>query len=164
MDRWTGKVALVTGASVGIGMQIATVLAKNGMKVIVAARRLNKLQELMVNIKQEYNVDLYPIRCDLREEKDILKMFKWVIMKLGGVDVLINNAGIISKDLISGKLSLFFSSFPLPTFFYTLSLENILENLPSHKRNFTKYLNALCYIISYVIDLCDILCVCRYKY
>jgi len=112
MDRWTGKVALVTGASVGIGMQIAIILAKNGMKVIIAARRANKLQELMVKVKREYNVDLYPIRCDVKEEKDILKMFNWAALTLGGVDVLINNAGTISKELISGKLSFFFFFFP----------------------------------------------------
>jgi gluconate 5-dehydrogenase len=108
MDRWTGKVALVTGASVGIGMQIAIVLAKNGMKVIVAARRAKKLQELMVIVKQDYDVDLYPIRCDVKEEKDILKLFDWATITLGGIDVLINNAGTISAQLITSKLSFFF--------------------------------------------------------
>jgi len=108
MDRWTGKVALVTGASVGIGMQIAIVLAKNGMKVIVAARRIHRLQDLSIKLKKEHNLDIYPIRCDVREEEEILRMFKWAVLKLGGVDVLINNAGILSKHLISGKLQFFF--------------------------------------------------------
>jgi len=114
MDRWRGKVALVTGASVGIGQDIAIVLAKNGMKVIIAARRLKKLQDLSMKLKLEHNLDVYPIRCDVREEAEILKMFKWAVLKLGGVDVLINNAGIISRQLISGKLPFFLLPFFFP--------------------------------------------------
>ncbi|XP_072758687.1 farnesol dehydrogenase-like isoform X2 [Anoplolepis gracilipes] len=52
MYRWAGKVALVTGASVGIGAQITTELAKNGMKVVAVARRLEKLKELAANINE----------------------------------------------------------------------------------------------------------------
>lgn len=104
MDRWTGKVALVTGASVGIGAQITRELAKNGMKVIAIARRLDKLQELAADIKREHKVDVYPLACDVRKEEDILNVFKWTEMKLGGVDVLINNAGALASEPIIGEL------------------------------------------------------------
>ncbi|EZA60098.1 Dehydrogenase/reductase SDR family member [Ooceraea biroi] len=100
MDRWEGKVVLVTGASAGIGAAIARELAKNGMKVIAVARRLEKLQELAANIKGEYKADIYPMQCDVQKEEDILRVFKWANEKLGGVDVLVNNAGVVYTDPI----------------------------------------------------------------
>ncbi|XP_070154365.1 farnesol dehydrogenase-like [Polyergus mexicanus] len=104
MDRWEGKVALVTGASSGIGMQIAKALAKNGMKVIIVARRLEKLEELAASIKSEFNGEVYPMVCDVRQEEEILKVFKWAEEELGGVDVLINNAGVIvNEPIIEGS-------------------------------------------------------------
>ncbi|RLU15107.1 hypothetical protein DMN91_012994 [Ooceraea biroi] len=104
MDRWEGKVALVTGASAGIGVAIARELAKNGMKVIAVARRLEKLQELVANIKGEYKADIYPMQCDVQKEEDILRVFKWANEKLGGVDVLVNNAGVVHPEpIIEGK-------------------------------------------------------------
>lgn len=104
MDRWAGKVALVTGASVGIGAEIAKVLAEKGMKVIAIARRLEKLKELAACIKSELKTDIYPMACDVRKEEDILRVFNWANDKLGGVDVLINNAGVLFNEPIIGKI------------------------------------------------------------
>ncbi|KAL6417943.1 hypothetical protein ACFW04_008588 [Cataglyphis niger] len=104
MDRWEGKVALVTGASSGIGTQIVKALAKNGMKVIAIARRLGKLEELAASIKSEFNGKAYPMACDVRQEEEILKVFKWAEEELGGVDVMINNAGVIvTEPIIEGS-------------------------------------------------------------
>lgn len=100
MDHWAGKVALVTGASVGIGAQIAKALAKNGMKVIAVARRLEKLEELAASIKREGKGEIYPMKCDVRQEEEILRVFKRAEEELGGVDVLINNAGVVSLEPI----------------------------------------------------------------
>jgi len=117
MDRWEGKVVLVTGASRGIGAEIARQLAKNGMKVIAAARTLDKLQELAAGVKREFNVDIYPMRCDVKEEKDILKIFKWADEKLDGIDVLINNVAVLHNETIIGKLMLLFAFLSFPLFF-----------------------------------------------
>lgn len=103
MDRWAGKVALVTGASIGIGAQIAKMLAENGMKVIAVARRLEKLEELAASIKREFKTDIYTMTCDVRKEEDILRVFKWANDKLGGVDVVVNNAAVVASDPIIGK-------------------------------------------------------------
>ncbi|XP_072758685.1 farnesol dehydrogenase-like isoform X1 [Anoplolepis gracilipes] len=100
MYRWAGKVALVTGASVGIGAQITTELAKNGMKVVAVARRLEKLKELAANINGKFKGEVHPLQCDVQKEKDILEVFKWTEEKFGGVDVLINNAGVVSAESI----------------------------------------------------------------
>lgn len=100
MDCWVGKVALVTGASAGIGAQITRTLAKNGLKVIAVARGLDRLKDLTTKIKHEFKAEVHPIVCDVQKEEDILKVFKWADGELGGIDVLINNAGICITDPI----------------------------------------------------------------
>lgn len=104
MEQWSGKVALVTGASAGIGAQISRMLAKSGLKVIPIARRLDKLEELAASIKSEFKAEVYPMSCDVQKEEDILKVFKWAEAKFGGIDVLINNAGVLGANPIIGKM------------------------------------------------------------
>nr|XP_033339401.1 farnesol dehydrogenase-like [Megalopta genalis] len=91
MDRWAGKVALVTGSSGGIGWDIAKSLVEHGVQVVGLARRLDKLQELAEILGRN---NFYPVQCDVAKEDNILKAFKWAEEKLGGVDILVNNAAI----------------------------------------------------------------------
>lgn len=97
---------MITGASGGIGAQITRALAKNGMKVIAVARRLEKLEELAKSIKHEFKAEVYTMQCDIRQEEKILKVFKWAEERLGGIDVMINNAAIISSETIIGIVKL----------------------------------------------------------
>ncbi|XP_076231298.1 farnesol dehydrogenase-like [Calliopsis andreniformis] len=90
MDKWAGKVAIVTGASVGIGTAIAQSLVKHGVKVAGLARRLDKLQELSKSLGKD---KFCGIQCDVRNEENILKAFKLATKELGEPDILINNAG-----------------------------------------------------------------------
>ncbi|XP_076664764.1 farnesol dehydrogenase-like [Andrena cerasifolii] len=90
MDRWHNKVAIVTGASSGIGAATAKTLVNHGVKVVGMAR-LDRLQELTVTLGKG---KFYPIQCDIRKEEDILKVFQFVETELGGADILINNAGV----------------------------------------------------------------------
>ena len=84
-----GKTALVTGASMGIGRGIATALAREGVKLAVAARRRNLLEEL----EQELGQKLVIIERDLMEEDSSAKIAQAALAGLGSVDILINNAG-----------------------------------------------------------------------
>jgi NADP-dependent 3-hydroxy acid dehydrogenase YdfG len=86
-----GKVALVTGASSGIGRAVALVLQGAGMKVVVAARRIDRLQDIAERGSPD---TVLPIACDLRDEQQIISMFATVRERWGGVDVLVNNAGL----------------------------------------------------------------------
>ncbi|XP_062558603.1 farnesol dehydrogenase-like [Armigeres subalbatus] len=101
MDRWVGKVAVVTGTSSGIGAAIAKDLAKAGLVVVGFARRVERTEALKDELPTEAKERLHAVKCDVSKEEDILKSFKWVEEKFGGVDVLINNAGVLRQtDLL----------------------------------------------------------------
>lgn len=103
MERWEGKVALVTGASAGIGAAIVEELVKHGLKVVGLARRVEKIEELkkkLGNVKGE----LIPLKGDVSKEDDINKTFKWIKDKFGAIHVLVNNAGITRIGGYLGKL------------------------------------------------------------
>nr|CAD7423474.1 unnamed protein product [Timema monikensis] len=93
MLRWSGRVAVVTGASSGIGRSIAEELVKKGLQVVGLARRLDRLEELRDEI-QNAPGKLHPIKCDITSEEDILAAFEWTKKHLNGVDILVNNAGV----------------------------------------------------------------------
>ncbi|XP_044731920.1 farnesol dehydrogenase-like [Chrysoperla carnea] len=102
MERYTGKVAVVTGSSSGIGATISKTLVKHGMKVVGLARRVEKLEDLKQQVSNESG-QFYGVQCDIRKETDIIGAFEWVEKNLGGVDVLINNAGLLlDTNLIDG--------------------------------------------------------------
>ncbi|XP_047247948.1 dehydrogenase/reductase SDR family member 11-like isoform X3 [Girardinichthys multiradiatus] len=107
MDRWTGRVALVTGASVGIGAIIAKELVRFGMKVVGCARNVDKIQALAAECQTAgYSGVLIPYKCDLTSVEDIQSMFAAIKAKHKGVDVCINNAGVAHPEhLLSGKTS-----------------------------------------------------------
>eukprot|EP00058_Branchiostoma_floridae_P028070 XP_002613561.1 hypothetical protein BRAFLDRAFT_71798 [Branchiostoma floridae] len=105
MERWVGRVALVTGASVGIGNAIARALVQHGMKVVGCARDVDKIRETAAELQQAGAAgQLYPVQCDLTVEAEIKAMFDNIEAEHGGVDVCINNAGLAVKaSLLSGS-------------------------------------------------------------
>ncbi len=90
MERWRDRVALVTGASAGIGRAVAERLLDAGMRVAVCARREERLAEVAARAPQR----VLAVPCDLRSEADRLALFDRVRRQWGGVDVLVNNAGL----------------------------------------------------------------------
>ncbi|XP_063876868.1 dehydrogenase/reductase SDR family member 11-like [Scylla paramamosain] len=102
MDRWVGRVALVTGASAGIGASVARRLVAEGMRVVGAARSVDRVQALADELKGQPG-SLLPIKCDLTKDDQVLAMFARIKRELGGVDVCINNAGMsIHNSLLEG--------------------------------------------------------------
>jgi NAD(P)-dependent dehydrogenase (short-subunit alcohol dehydrogenase family) len=83
-----GKVAIVTGASAGLGRRFAQVLADNGAQVVAAARRLDKLEDLAAS---------HPLivsqQCDVVNEEDRSELIRSTVDRFGTVDILVNNAG-----------------------------------------------------------------------
>jgi NAD(P)-dependent dehydrogenase (short-subunit alcohol dehydrogenase family) len=86
-----GRVAIVTGASSGLGYRFAEVLHAAGATVVPLARRLDRLEALAAELGGDRIV---PLRCDIRELGDIERAVQLAEEKCGPVDVLVNNAGI----------------------------------------------------------------------
>ncbi|XP_068600161.1 dehydrogenase/reductase SDR family member 11a isoform X1 [Brachionichthys hirsutus] len=105
MERWKGRVALVTGASVGIGAAIARALVQQGMRVVGCARNVDKIEKLAAECQSAgLSGTLIPYKCDLSNEEEILSMFSAIKTLHKGVDVCINNAGLShSEPLLSGR-------------------------------------------------------------
>jgi NAD(P)-dependent dehydrogenase (short-subunit alcohol dehydrogenase family) len=91
-DRLRNKVAIVTGASRGIGGAIAVNLARNGAKVLLAARDTRKLGEVVTAI-QACGSEGLAFPADLREIDAPQRLVEAAVAQFGGIDVLINNAG-----------------------------------------------------------------------
>jgi len=90
----TGKIALVTGASSGIGRASALALATQGAKVVVAARRLDKLEALAAEIKS-HGKDALAVQMDVTKKADIDAAISATIKAFGKLDILLNNAGAL---------------------------------------------------------------------
>ncbi|XP_049855925.1 farnesol dehydrogenase-like isoform X6 [Schistocerca gregaria] len=101
IEKYKGRVALVTGASAGIGAAIVQALLKHGLIVVGMARRVEKIKELAL---KDAPGKLHAIAGDVSDEASILNAFKWAKDNLGGVDILINNAGVFPfTSLTAGK-------------------------------------------------------------
>ncbi|XP_046996817.1 dehydrogenase/reductase SDR family member 11-like [Schistocerca americana] len=98
MERYAGRVALVTGANSGIGAATALSLLRRGLKVVGLDKRIDRVQQLARELKDAPGT-LYPLQCDVTCEENVLCAFKWIKENLGGVDVLINSAGVCRENL-----------------------------------------------------------------
>jgi 3-oxoacyl-[acyl-carrier protein] reductase len=94
-----GRVALVTGASQGIGRACALKLASAGIAVAVAARNREKLDELVSEIKAS-GANAAAFSLDVSDEEQIKSAFKAVLGQFGKIDILVNNAGITRDQLV----------------------------------------------------------------
>lgn len=93
------KVAIVTGASRGIGRLIAIALAEQGAKVVVSARNIEALQNLTAEIKAQGG-DALAVAGDVAVEDDANNLIKQAVATYGQVNILINNAGITRDGLL----------------------------------------------------------------
>lgn len=87
--------AVVTGASSGIGASIVVDLVKAGMTVVGLARRRELVDSLRDKVPSELKDKLYSYQCDVSDDASITEAFEWIAAELGVVHVLVNNAGIV---------------------------------------------------------------------
>ena len=93
-ERLDGTVALVTGASSGIGEATAIDLAQHGASVVVAARRKDRLDELVTAIEASGGRAL-AIECDVTDQEEAAALIARTVEELGRLDTLVNNAGVM---------------------------------------------------------------------
>lgn len=89
----TGQVVVVTGASTGLGLQMAKAYANQGANLVLLARRMNLLEENARAIHEEFGVEVLPFCCDITDTEWVKDAVKATMDKFGRVDVLVNNAG-----------------------------------------------------------------------
>ncbi|XP_055384679.1 farnesol dehydrogenase-like [Condylostylus longicornis] len=94
MERWKGRVAVVTGASSTIGSVIVKDLINAGLIVVAVARRVDRIKSLRQTLIREKQQRLHYLTLDVTKEQDVNFSFNWMIKMFGGVDILINGAGI----------------------------------------------------------------------
>lgn len=87
----SGRVAIITGASSGLGARFATVLAAAGAEVVACARRFDRLKEQFSG-----NDNIHPVQCNIVEGDERQAMVASVVERFGQIDVCVNNAGIAS--------------------------------------------------------------------
>ncbi|KAL7725707.1 hypothetical protein ACLKA6_010323 [Drosophila palustris] len=97
MERWQNRVAVVTGASSGIGAACAKLLVAAGLQVVGLARRTDRLEKLRESLPADQRERFHQHTCDVSAESQVKSAFEWIEQKLGGIDVLINNAGIVRE-------------------------------------------------------------------
>ena len=88
-----GNVAVVTGASTGLGLQMAKAFASQGANLVLLARRMNLLEENAKAITEEFGVEVLPFACDITKTEMVQAAVKATIERFGRVDILVNNAG-----------------------------------------------------------------------
>ena len=86
------RIAVVTGASAGIGMAVARKLAKEKVKLVLVARREDQLTALAEELGKE--TECYPLPCDLRDSENLARLFTSLPDAFAAVDILVNNAGL----------------------------------------------------------------------
>lgn len=100
MNRLEGKVAIVTGSSSGIGKAIALRFGEEGIKVILAARRLQQCEEIVKRIIKNGG-EAYAIQTDVSDEQQVRTLIQQTVTQYGQIDILINNAGIFGGGSIA---------------------------------------------------------------
>ena len=94
------KNAVVTGATRGIGREIALTLAKNGANVAINYRTLNKEVENLIEEIKALDVKVFAFKCDVRNVEEVENFIKGTKDEFGSIDILVNNAGITKDGLI----------------------------------------------------------------
>ena len=89
----TGHVAVVTGCSTGLGVQMAQALANQGANIVALARRKNLVDEVAADLSQKYGVKAIGISCDITNTEAVEEAVDTILKEFGRIDILINNAG-----------------------------------------------------------------------
>ena len=96
-----GKVAVVTGASRGIGRETARQFLEEGVRVVICGRNAEALERTRAELAQQTGGEIHAVVADMTKPADIARLIETATQKLGGVDILINNAG----QMYSGRFA-----------------------------------------------------------
>lgn len=98
MNRLNDKVVIITGGNSGVGEACAKLFADEGAKVVISARRKEKLDEVAEEIRDNGG-DVLAVTCDISNPEDAKHLIEETLREYGQIDVLVNNAGILESGL-----------------------------------------------------------------
>ena len=101
MKGLKSKTVIITGASSGIGLACAKAFARQGANLVLGARRYVDLCEIAQSLEKKHDIRAVAVQCDVAKEADCQGLVEQAIAIFGGVDVLVNNAGISMRALFS---------------------------------------------------------------
>lgn len=93
----TGKIALITGGSRGLGLQMAEALGEMGAKLVLTARSVEDLAQAKAQLEQD-KIEALTISCDLTQPQAVVSLVDQVLKQYGKIDILMNNAGAIWRE------------------------------------------------------------------
>lgn len=129
----TKKIALVTGANKGLGLEIARQLAQQSMTVVIGARDEEKAKTAANKLKGE-GLDVYPVKLDVTNAEDIAKLPQFFQERFGQLDVLVNNAGVtydFESDITADTLRRTYETNVIGPFAITKALLPLLKASPA---------------------------------
>ena len=99
MKQLNGKVAIITGANQGLGLQIANHYINNGASIAICARNKSKLINVKKNLEKNISNDqkIFASKCDVSNYEEVNKFINQANVELGPIDILVNNAGVWTK-------------------------------------------------------------------
>ena len=108
----TGKTAVVTGGSVGIGFGISNRLAEAGANVVIASRNIDEAQKAADELTQK-GYKVLAVKTDVANEEDVRNLLQETIKRFESIDVLVNNAGILMQQIWDLKIIFLIKSLQL---------------------------------------------------
>ena len=94
MENIKGKNAIVTGGTRGIGLAVAKTLLEGGARVLICSRKTTDVESRVAELREQFGDVVFGIACDVANSQQVRQMFAYAEKDLGGVDLLINNAGV----------------------------------------------------------------------
>ena len=110
----SGQVAVVTGCSTGLGVQMAKAFANQGANIVALARRKEKIDAVAAELAKDYGVKTLAVQCDITDTAQVEAAVKTILDHFGRIDILLNNAGTgavapaedITDEQFSGELNI----------------------------------------------------------
>src|SRR3954454_9809887 len=92
-EQLKGKTIVITGASGGIGAEIARLSAASGANLVLLARSVDKLEHLQTELQQKHQVKVDVFQLDVSDTEKVKEVFEQIFAGIGQIDILVNNAG-----------------------------------------------------------------------